>query len=274
MLPVRALAARVLEVAQDEIEVEDAGSERNDLLAHGGSRKPRRRAGVDRLAARESADPLRDRRGVARGHDNVAHGAAHFIGNDLRQRRDGALPLRGRAGCDRNLAVGQDAHGDALERTQPRALDVVGDPDAEVAPLRAGRALARAKVLVAGELERALLAPREISAGVDERLAVAEREPDGVGHLIRTNHVAAAHLARIERKGARDAVDEPFHGKHRLRPAGAAHHRGRYAIGERHAELEPIGGHPIGSGDRGCRDIGRDDPPRQEGSGVVQQVAP
>ena len=69
-------------------------------------------------------------------HDDVLDAAAEMVGDDLRQRRARALALRGGAGRDRDLAVRQDAHGDALERTEARALDVIADADAEIAALR------------------------------------------------------------------------------------------------------------------------------------------
>ncbi len=72
---------------------------------------------------------------------------------------------------------------------------------------------------------------------------------------------------------ARDAVQQPLHGEHRLRPAGAAHHRGRHPVGERDRGLHAVGRHDIGAGERRRRDIGHDDAPRQERAGVVQHGA-
>ena len=94
-------------------------------------------AGIDRLPAGECADALRDRRGVAGGHHDVFDAAADMVGHDLRQRRARALSLDGGAGRDRDLAVGQHAHGDALERPEARAFDVIADADAEIAALGA-----------------------------------------------------------------------------------------------------------------------------------------
>ena len=54
----------------------------------------------------------------ARHHD-VGDRAAEPVGDDLRQRRVGALPLGGGAGRDRDLAVAQDAHGDAFNGPSP-----------------------------------------------------------------------------------------------------------------------------------------------------------
>ena len=83
-----------------------ARRERDDLLAHAVAGHHRRGAGIDRLAAREGADALRDRGGVAHGHHDVLDAAAELVGDDLRQRRARALALVGGAGRDRDLAVG------------------------------------------------------------------------------------------------------------------------------------------------------------------------
>src|SRR6516162_5955312 len=86
--------------------------------------------------------------GIARSHDDVLDAAADLIGHDLGERRARALALRGGAGRHRDLAVGKDAHGDALERPKARAFHVVGYADAEVAPVGARFRLPRAKALV------------------------------------------------------------------------------------------------------------------------------
>src|SRR5262249_2416663 len=131
---------------------EDPGGKRNDLLAHALSGHARGRSGIDRLATGERAHALRDCSRAARAHENVGHRAADLVGDDLRERGGGSLPLRGRAGCDRNLTVGKDPHGHAFEWAEPRALDIVADPDAEVAAARTRCRLPRAKAFAAGEL--------------------------------------------------------------------------------------------------------------------------
>src|SRR5262249_59926596 len=115
-----------------------------------------------------------------------------------------ALPLRGGASRHRDLAIGKDAHGHALERPQPRALHVVGDTDAEVAAFGARFRLARMKALVVGESERAPLTFRKISARVDERLAIAKNQSDGIGHLLGSDHVASTQLGAIDLELAPD----------------------------------------------------------------------
>src|SRR5262249_60458175 len=108
------------------------------------------------------------------------------------------LSLGGGAGRDRDLAVGQHPHGDAFERTKPGALDVVGDADADIAPFGTRGRLPRWEARVIRQSERAGLAPREVAARIDERLAVAKDEADGVGHLLRPDHVARAQLGAVE----------------------------------------------------------------------------
>ena len=79
--------------------------------------------------------------------------------------------------------------------------------------------------------------------------------------------------ARSSFNFARDAVQQPLHREHRLRAAGAAHHRGRDPVGEHHAGLDAKGRHHIPSGESGGGDIGHDDAPRQERAVVVHHGA-
>ena len=81
-----------------------------------------------------------------------------MIGDDLRQRGAGALALGRSSGCHRDLAVRHDADGDALERSQAGAFDVVADADAEIAAGRAGLGLPGAKLLVLRGFDGAALA--------------------------------------------------------------------------------------------------------------------
>ena len=173
-----------------------ARRERDDLPAHVPAGDQRRRAGIDRLPARESADALRDRRRIADRHDDVLDAAADLVGDDLRQRRAGALPLRGGAGRDRDLAVRQHPHRHALERSEPGAFHVIADADAEIAALFARVRLSRAEAAVTESSTRARLALGKIAARIDQRLAVAEHQPDRIGHLLGPDHVAGATSAR------------------------------------------------------------------------------
>ena len=262
----------VFEIDSAFLDAEGARRERNELGAHRDAGELRRAAGIDRLPAGERADALGDRRGIADGHHDVFDAAADLFGDDLRQRGAGALALVGGAGRNRDLAARQHPHGHALERTEAGALDVVGDADADEAAL-AEAARWRWRNLVAGKRERGLLASRIIAAVVDQRLAVAENQADLVGHLLGLDEIARAHLGAIELELARDAVDQPLHGEHRLRPAGATHRRGRHLVGEHHHGFEPIGRNHVGTRHRRRGDIGHDDAPRHEGAAVVQHAA-
>ena len=95
--------------------------------------------------------------------------------------RSWCLALGGGAGRDRDLAVREHAHAHALERTEPGALDVVADPDAEIAALGALR-LAGAKARVVGQASARvwLLGNRRW-----RRPAACRREhqPDRIEHL-------------------------------------------------------------------------------------------
>ncbi len=104
-------------------------------------------------------------------------------------------------------------------------------------------ALPLAEAVVIGERQRGCLAARIIAAVVDQRLAVAEDQADLVGHLLGLDEIAPAHLGAIELQFARDAVHQPLHREHRLRPAGAAHRRGRHLVGEHDHGVELIGRH-------------------------------
>ena len=108
---------------------------------------------------------------------------------------------------------------------------------------------------------------------IDDRLAVAEDQRNFVRHLLGLDHVAAAHLDAVELQLARDAVHQPLHDEHRLRPAGAAHRRGRHFIGERDRDVELVGRHHVGSGHGHRGDVRHHDAPRREGAGVVQHAA-
>ena len=215
---------------------------------------------------------MRNRRGIARGHGNVFDATADLIRHDLRQRRARALPLGRGAGCHRDLTVGEHAHGHALERPKAGAFHVVCNPDAEVASFAARLALARRKVLVARECERALLAFRKVSARIDERLAVAKDQADGIGHRLERDHVAPAQFGAIELELARDVIHQPLHGEDRLRSAGAAHDRRRHAVGEHDGCLEAISRHHVRPREGRRGDIRHDDAPGQECAGVVQEV--
>ena len=168
---------------------------------------------------------------VSADHDvDLVRRDAELIGGDLRQRRAMALPLRRCAREQANLAGAQYPHGRALERSEPAPFHVICDTDPDVSALRARRRLPGWKVRVVGELVRLGLACRIVAAVVGQRLAVAKHEPDRIRHLLRPDQVAGAQRGGIKRERARRLVHQALHGEHRLRPAGAAHRRGRHRL--------------------------------------------
>ena len=191
----------------------------------------------------------------------------------MRQRRARALALCGRAGGDRDLAAGQHAHGHAFEWSQPGALDIIADADAEIAALRARLGLADGKRLITGKRQRAPVTLREVTARIDQRLSVTKCEADRVRHLFGLDHVAVAELGAVEPKLLRDAVEQPFHDKYRLRPAGAAYDRRRNTIGEHHRCVDTIGRHHVRAGHGRRGNVRRDDAPGQERAGIMHDTA-
>ena len=263
----------VLKIDVGFVGAERTRRQRDDLLAHRFAGELRRAAGIHRLAAGERADALGDGTGIADRHHDVLDAAADLFGDDLRQRGAGALALIGGAGRDRDLAARQDANGDALERTEPGAFDIIADADADQPALIECRALPLPETVIAGKPQRFVLSFRIVAAVIDQRLAVAEQQADRVGHLFRLDEIAPPHFGAIERQFARDAVEQPLHREHRLRPAGAAHRRGRHFVGEDDDGLQMIGRHHIGTGHGHGGDIGHDDAPRHESAAIVQHAA-
>ena len=163
-----------------------------------------RRRGGDRAAARHRAEPDRDRRGVGKGQDHVFGRHLPQIGRHLGKDRLHALALRGGAARDVDLAGRVDADKGALERPDPGPFDVAADAEPEIAPLGARRALAPAERLdTADRVERLFEGPWVIAAVVDDRLAVAVGNADPVRHLLGPDHVAPAHLRRLQAERAR-----------------------------------------------------------------------
>ena len=148
----------VFKIDIDLVDAERARRQRDDLLAHRFAGELRRAAGIDRLAAGEGADALGDRAGIA--------------DRSSRYLRCGSRPVRRRSatascGCPGpdwwrrsrpRPCRSADAHGDALERTEPGALDIIADADADQAALFERRALALAEAFIAGQPQ----APRPV----------------------------------------------------------------------------------------------------------------
>ena len=133
-------------------------------------------AGVDGLPAGEPAVTHRHVGGIAGDHLDVRRRDVELVGGDLGQHGGGALAHRGGAGRHRDTARPADAHDAGLERPAPRALGPVGDPDADMAPLRQRGGLAGGKAVVVDRLEHHRLAlgksPLSYFTGVPARVFI------------------------------------------------------------------------------------------------------
>ena len=233
----------------------------------------RRVAGVDRRARGERAHAERDASRVARDHRHVVDLDAELICDDLGERGLVALALRRGARRQRDLAGGGDAHRRTLVRPEPRALDGIGEADADVAALLQGGGLPCGEVRIAGCLEREPLAFRVVAAVVRDRPAVAEDDADFVGELLGLDEVAAAHLGPVEAHLGRDEIHHALHREHGLRAAGAAHGRARGLVGVGDDEIEIVGRQHVGSGNGGRRDPRQHEAPGNVGAVVVHEAA-
>ena len=127
--------------AVDDLEVVDRGLERlggdpQRLLLGPPGGEVDRRAAHHGGARGEGADGVRHPAGVAGGDLDVLEAHAELVGDDLREDGLVTLALRGQPGRDLDLARGLDVHVGALVGTDPGALDVAGQADADPASLR------------------------------------------------------------------------------------------------------------------------------------------
>src|SRR5205085_3208585 len=158
------------------------------------------------------------------------------IRDDLREDRLHALALRSGAAGDINLARGIDAHKGALEWADTGAFDVAADAEPEIAAAGARLGLAAAEAVDAADrVERLLQRPGVIAAVINDRLAIAVRNPDAVGHLLGGDHVTAANFGGIESEGGRDQIDTAPHRQGRFRAARPAIGRARHRVRHPHA---------------------------------------
>ena len=121
--------------------------------------------GVGGDAAAAGAHPVRKHRGVPRQDLHVLPGGAELGGGDLGERGVVALPLRGHADVDVDLAARIDAHGGALVGTEPRALRVAAEAHADPPRGAGARLLAPPPLVVVQERQRALEGRRESRRG-------------------------------------------------------------------------------------------------------------
>src|SRR5262249_61301762 len=135
---------------------------------------------------------------------------AELAGANLRERGTQSLPDRGGSGEHRHAPGVRHAHQSGFERRAPGALDAMGKADAEIAALLARSSLAPGKVVPARRLQDLALTRRIVAAVILHDGAGARLERLGVGHFLRRDKVAAAHLGAIEAEFARDAVHQPL----------------------------------------------------------------
>ena len=254
--------------------LEHVGGGVDDLLADEERRLVDGVAGDDGGAAREGGDAPVEGAGVALDQDHVLDGDAELVGDDLAEHGLVALPLRGQAGVDVDLAGDRvDLDVPALVGAEAGALDVEGEAEAEVL------ALGPRLLLLGGEVGR-----RELVRHHRQRLlvlAAVEADAEAVGEeqalarpreLVVADEVAAAHLEAVEAELLGELVHRPLDGEAGLRPAAAAigrHRHGRRVDG---GELDPDVGDAIRPGDRGRGDLRDRDAVGDEGAGVVEEA--
>ena len=222
-------------------------------------------------AAREGAGAPVEAAGVAGDDRDVGGIAAERIRGDLGERRLVALPVRGEAGGDEDLAARLDADARAFIRPDARALDVAGDAEAEMAAVGARGGLARAEVAVADHGQRHVEAGRVVAAVVAGRPAVLEGEAHVPRELVGLDQVAAADLDRLDPQLARDEPDDALHHEGAVRPAGAAVRRHLHLVRVDHVELDVIVAEPVRPGELGRGDQRHDEAVRRVGARVVQE---
>jgi len=215
------------------------------LVAHLHRRHMSRRSRHHRKPAVRRADAERGRGGVAHGHGDIVHIAAELLADNLRQHGAGALADGGAAAINMHLAGRADAHGDLFERAAAGALDEIGDPDPDIAPLCARRLLTGLEPVTIGPVERRLLAFRKIAAVEQNRHAATGFQRHLVGHLVGRDQIAPPHLGGIEAEFARHPVHQPFAYECRLRMPGAAHRCNRDLVGQGEADIHAVGRHLV-----------------------------
>src|SRR5262249_60419302 len=113
-------------------------------------------------AARQRAKTNGDRRRGGERNDDVVGIDLPGVGDDLREDRLHALPLRAGARRDVDLAGRIDPHQRALERSDPGALDIAADAEPEMAAGLARFRLALAECFEAAARGERLLQPAGI----------------------------------------------------------------------------------------------------------------
>ena len=177
---------------------------------------------VHGAAAGDRAETDGDQRGVAQRDDDVLRIDRPGVGHHLGEDRLHALPLGTGPRADVYRPGRLDPHQCTLEGPDAGALDIAGNAKTEIAAQPSGLALALAEGRqTTDRLQDLVHGAREVTAVIDDPLAVAIRQAHGAGHLVRADHVASPDLGGFEAKRVRDQVHGSLHGEGGLRPAGA-----------------------------------------------------
>ena len=239
-----------------------------------------RAASRDRVAARHqrtaregSRAPVEPAR-VPGHHRDVGGRAPQRVCSDLREGRLVALPLGREAGRHQDPAARLDPHVGTLVRPDPGPLHVAGDPEAQVASLRARRGLRGPELPRADRLERHLQTGRVVPAVVPGRPAVLERQAHVPRELVRLDEVPAAHLGGLETELARDEPDDALHHERPVGTPRPAVGRGHHLVRVQHVELDLVVADPVRAGKLGGRDERDHDAVRRVGPGVMAEPVP
>ena len=226
---------------------------------HGGARCER----ADRVgeSARVTGDDL-----------DVVERHAERVGDDLCEGGLMALSLRREPRRDLDLARGLHLDMATLVGTDARALDVGGHPDPEQPALARGHLPTLVEAVPVRELTQLREARREVSGVVDVGPAVLEGQPEVVGHLLGTDHVALTHGQPVDAEVASDAVHGPLHREAALRPPGPAVGADRHRVGVERLEADPVVGDAVRPQQLRRGDDRDDQAVRDVGAVVVQQV--
>ena len=216
------------------------------LVPHFAGSDVGRRSRCHRDPAVRRADAKRDRCSITGCHSDDFDVTAELFCNNLGEHGVRALTDSRRTAVDVNPAGRTDADGNRFKRPATRPFDIVGEPDADVAPFIPRRLLPRAKLVPAGMGDRLVLALGIVAAVKQHWHAAPGLQRLCIGHRIAGNQITSAHLSSIEAQLAGNSVHQALSHKCRLRMAGAPNRRHRHFVRKRESDVHPIGRHVIG----------------------------
>ena len=184
----------------------------HELVAHPARRHVNGAARVHRAPRGEGAHAERNGRGVPTHHGDPVERNAEDIGGDLGEGRLVSLSLAAGAGGHHRAPRGVEPHRGALVRPDGRAFHVAGEADAAIHALGAQLLLLCAKRVIAHGGQRRFEARLEVSAVVDEPVAIAIRQVDLVGQVGGGEIVPASEVCGIHGERAGEAVYDAIHG--------------------------------------------------------------